>query len=410
MFMETSMSAASTVDVIIVGGGLAGTLAALLLDRTGCKVALIDRHQIYPTDFRAEQLVGYQVDILKWLGLLEIVVGDLVPAKRAVAMRAGKVLGVVDAPHYGIRYQDMVNQARRHLPPSVRLICSKVSGIDLTADRQRVRLATGDVVEGRLVILATGLGQQLLRPAGIDRTMIRKRQSFAFGFDVEAASPAMFSSSVLVAYGEAPADRIDYLTLFSVGNKLRGNLFTFHDRDDPWVGRFMQRPCETLKVAMPHLEQTIGRIQAIGPVQRHVTDLAVATGCRRDGVVIVGDGFQTSCPAAGTGISRLLNDVEILCTSCIPVWLATAGMGTDKIGAYYANPVKVSADAEALRVAEYRRFVTVETGLFWRLHRQRVKIQNALRAMLASWPWQGGRWRSRNLWTQSGMAPTPLHR
>ena len=109
----------------------------------------------------------------------------------------------------------------------------------------------------------------------------------------------MFRSSVLVALGNQAADGIDYLTVFAIETKLRANLFTYRDPRDAWTQRLVHQPSETLLQAMPHLEQMMGRLQAVGPVQVRVTDLTIASDYRRDGVVLIGDAFQTSCPRPG---------------------------------------------------------------------------------------------------------------
>jgi 2-polyprenyl-6-methoxyphenol hydroxylase-like FAD-dependent oxidoreductase len=41
-------------DVAIVGGGLAGSLAAAMLGRASIDAALVDPHEHYPPDFRCE--------------------------------------------------------------------------------------------------------------------------------------------------------------------------------------------------------------------------------------------------------------------------------------------------------------------------------------------------------------------
>src|SRR5580692_10800918 len=51
-------------DVAILGGGLAGSLAAAMLGRAGIDCVLVDPHEIYPDDFRCEKLDGPQVAIL----------------------------------------------------------------------------------------------------------------------------------------------------------------------------------------------------------------------------------------------------------------------------------------------------------------------------------------------------------
>jgi len=399
------------VDVIIVGAGLAGTLAAILLGRTGTKVALIDRAAVYPPDFRAEQLVGYQVDLLSSLGLLEMVVGDTVPAERAVAFRGRRPGGVVTVPHYGIAYETMVNRARQHVADPVRFITAKVTDIVTSADRQRVVLSNGEVATGRLVVFATGLGRQLPARVGIGKTADYGIQVLAFGFDLEVEAPAFFDRSVLVAYGGLPADKIDYLTLFAIDRRIRGNLFTYHDSNDPWTQSMRQRPRETLQRVMPGIREVTGAIREIGTVEYRVVDLVGAIGHRRDGVVLVGDAFQTSSPAAGTGVSRLLGDIDRLCNVYIPDWLSTDGMGVSKIGQFYDDPMKRSGDAEALRAAGYRRAVTVETSLRWRAHRSRVALQNKVRSQLAklAGPRQEGQAGMAPSWLGPGIAPPPLH-
>jgi 2-polyprenyl-6-methoxyphenol hydroxylase-like FAD-dependent oxidoreductase len=107
-------------------------------------------------------------------------------------------------------------------------------------------------------------------------------------------------------------------------------------------------------------------------------DLSVSEDHRRDGVVLIGDAFQTSCPAAGTGVSRLLTDVEQLCTAHLPRWLETPGMRAEKIAQFYDDPIKQAADARAARLAEYRRSLTVDNGFGWELHRRQVFLRRRL--------------------------------
>jgi 2-polyprenyl-6-methoxyphenol hydroxylase-like FAD-dependent oxidoreductase len=368
-------------DVAIIGAGLAGTLAAILLSRQGLRVVLIDPHPIYPPDFRAEQIVGPQVAMFRQLGLLDILVQDTLPVGQAVAMRRGRVIGTETAPHYGIHYADMVNRARRALPPAVQIIKGKVTDIALNPERQTVWLCDGRSVQSRLVVLATGLGHRLANLLNIEHVVLREAQSLTFGFDFEVGAPSLFRSSVLVVYGEQLDSRIDYLTVFAIENKLRANLFTYHERRDPWVRPFLQEPSEMLQEALPHLQQTLHGFRLTGPVQMRVNDLTTVKGHGQHGLVLIGDAFQTSCPAAGTGIGRLLHDIDRLCHEHVPRWFATSGMGCEKIRSFYHDPVKQARDAEALRVAAYRRSFVTEAGIGWILHRQRVALQQRLRLM-----------------------------
>ena len=83
-------------------------------------------------------------------------------------------------------------------------------------------------------------------------------------------------------------------------------------------------------------------------------------------MVLVGDAFATSCPAAGTGCNKVFTDVERLCNVHIPAWLASAGMGADKIAAFYADADKRACDAHSTAKAYRLRALSTDEGFSWR--------------------------------------------
>src|SRR6187402_3675260 len=60
-------------DIVIAGGGLAGSTAAAMLARDGFSVVMVDPHTVYPPDLRCEKLDGPQVDVLRRTGLADAV-------------------------------------------------------------------------------------------------------------------------------------------------------------------------------------------------------------------------------------------------------------------------------------------------------------------------------------------------
>ena len=120
---------------------------------------------------------------------------------------------------------------------------------------------------------------------------------------------------------------------------------------------------------MPGLEAITGAFDVPGTVQIRPADLYVTTNVEQPGVVLVGDAFATSCPAAGTGTGKVFTDVERLCNVHIPRWFATDGMGADKIAAFYADPVKRAYDAHSAGKAFALRSLTVDPGLAWAARR-----------------------------------------
>ena len=138
-----------------------------------------------------------------------------------------------------------------------------------------------------------------------------------------------------------------------------------------------------MRAAFPQIERFLGAFRIPGPVQMRVNDLHVVENHVRDGVVLIGDAFQTSCPAAGTGIGRLLSDIDRLCNHHLPGWLASPGMDAAKIASFYDDPEKRAFDARTLHIAEDMCSAATETGLRWNLHRRRVLAQRRLRGWMA---------------------------
>jgi 2-polyprenyl-6-methoxyphenol hydroxylase-like FAD-dependent oxidoreductase len=106
-----------------------------------------------------------------------------------------------------------------------------------------------------------------------------------------------------------------------------------------------------------------------GFVKIRPADLYVTRGHRQPGIVLIGDAFATSCPAAGTGLRKVFTDVERLCNVHVPRWLASEGMGVDKIAAFYDDPVKRACDAHSAAKAASMRSLSTDPGLSWQAQR-----------------------------------------
>jgi 2-polyprenyl-6-methoxyphenol hydroxylase-like FAD-dependent oxidoreductase len=300
----------------------------------------------------------------------------------AIAARRGRVIERVRAPHYGLSYEAMVKAARAQLPPSVELIVGRVVDVETSPSEQRVRLSSGETLTARLVILAIGPGNGLCRKLGIGRRVVSDNHSLAIGFDLVTEAGSPLERSVLVHYGERLQDRVDYITVFPLGAVLRANLFAYRDMHDPWTREFRHRPGEMLLDVMPGIRRFLGDFRTSGKVQIRTNHLNAAEAYLRDGLVLIGDAFQTSCPAAGTGVGRLLTDVDRLCNHHSPRWLAEGDARAQRIAQFYDDPVKRACDAEAWRIAEYRHAVSTETGLSWRLHRMAVHAYRSMRGRI----------------------------
>jgi 2-polyprenyl-6-methoxyphenol hydroxylase-like FAD-dependent oxidoreductase len=88
------------------------------------------------------------------------------------------------------------------------------------------------------------------------------------------------------------------------------------------------------------------------------------------GVVLLGDAFHAPCPASGTGMTRILNDIEQLTRVHLPAWLATPGMGREKIAEFYDDPVKRQVDRASLLRSLNGRSSAIDTSPWWTVRRR----------------------------------------
>ncbi len=368
-------------DIAIAGAGLAGSTAAAMLTRAGYDVVLIDPHEVYPPDFRCEKLDTSQIEILKKTGLADAVLKAATPDRSLWVARFGHLVERRDGAQCGIHYADLVNTIRAEVLGAA-FIAAKVTSIATSADRQTVTLSNGDEISARLFVLANGLNISLRHQLGLARKIKSETHSIAIGFDIKPVGKATFDFSALTCYSERPSKQMAYVAFFPIGSTTRANLFVYRDMDDPWLRQFRGAPKQTLLEIMPSLNKLVGPFEADGVVKIRPIDLQITEGYRQPGVVLVGDAFATSCPAAGTGAGKALMDVERLCNVHIPQWLASPGMGLKKIAAYYDDPVKQAYDAFCTERAYALKSLSTDTKLNWVAQRWARFVLHGLRGVL----------------------------
>jgi 2-polyprenyl-6-methoxyphenol hydroxylase-like FAD-dependent oxidoreductase len=356
-------------DVGIVGGGLAGSMAAAMLERAGISTVMADVHHPYPPDFRCEKLDDSQLRLLIKTGLAASILRAATPMDELWIARRGRLIEKRPNNQFGIAYGDLVNAARSAIPASARFLHARISAISTSPTCQTITLSGGETLSVRLVVLATGLNNSLRETLRMSREVLSKCHSISVGFDITPKGQGRFDFPALTYFGERRSSRIGYITLFPIGPTMRANLFLYRDMHDPWLGMLRERPQDTLFACMPNLRKLIGDFDLASEIKIRPVDLYVTSGHRQPGVVLLGDAFATSCPAAGTGVNKVLTDVERLCSTHLPRWLATDGMGAEKIASFYDDPVKLACDRYSTSLAFYMRSLAIDGGLRWHVRR-----------------------------------------
>ena len=357
-------------DIAIVGGGLAGSTMAAMLGRAGISAILIDPHPVYPPDFRVEKLSGSeQVERFRKTGIAGAALQAATHDGENWIARFGYLLDKRPSQQYGIRYDALVNAIRAQISGDIESIFSKVISISAGPERQKLVLSNGDEISARLVVLANGLNVGLRHQLGIERRIVSACHSISLGFDLVPVGRTTFDFPAMTYFSERPSDRIPYLSLFPIGSRMRANLFTYRQIDDPWLQQMRRAPAQTLKASLPRLGRITGEFEIAGDIKMRPADLYVSTGHRQPGMVLVGDAFETSCPVTGTGTDKVFTDVERLGNVHIPSWLATDGMDETKIAAFYDDPVKTACDAWSSAKAYSFRSVSIDNSPYWKAQR-----------------------------------------
>jgi 2-polyprenyl-6-methoxyphenol hydroxylase-like FAD-dependent oxidoreductase len=358
-----------TTDVAIIGGGLAGATAAAMLGRAGVAAVLIDPHAEQRPEFRCEKLDDSQLALLRLTGLADDVLPQACVDGQVWVARYGRLIDRKPSGRAGVMYHDLVNAVRQQIPASVPHIATKVAGITTETGRPLVTLATGEAISPKLAILATGLNPGLRDVLGISRETLSPCHSISIGFDIKPAEGQAFSFPALTVFPERPGQAMAYLTVFPVHGGMRANLFVYWGMDDARLRTFRHHPKEALLDLIPTLSRFTGPFVIEGQVSIRPVDLVRVGAPQRPGIVLIGDAYSTSCPAAGTGANKVLTDVQRLCSTYIPSWLNKEQIEAKDVATFYADPVKVQCEKESLQKAFWLRKVSTGTSLGWRCWR-----------------------------------------
>lgn len=352
-------------DIAIVGGGIAGSTAAVLLQNAGIKAILIDPHAVFPKDFRCEKFNRDQMEMLERVGISDNIYSACTPIEDIWIARQGRLVNKMHYPHYGFSYETAINSIRAYLEETEKLFLGKVKSIQSCKTGNRLILADGSQIEAKLVIMANGLNPALRKQLNISQTMLSKHHEMAIGFDIAPIEGNKFEFDSFTFWPQRVSEKLAYFTAFKSGNSFRVNTFGYWDKDDDFMEAIKQRPEQALASLMPSLEKLIGKFKVEGRVHIRPVDIYQNHPEKCDGIVFVGDAYSTSCPGAGTGTSKAVIDVEILCSKYIPKWLVENRFDAGALCEFYQDETKRQSDASSLHEAYFLKSLSLEKSFIW---------------------------------------------
>ncbi|MBO6518843.1 MAG: UbiH/UbiF/VisC/COQ6 family ubiquinone biosynthesis hydroxylase [Rhodospirillales bacterium] len=325
--MQTNPTAAETLhaDIVIVGGGLVGAVAARALADTGFRIVVIDgtdprdaRDAAF--DGRASAVAAASERLLSAIGVWPHLEPEVAPILdiRVADGRSPLFLHYnhedVDAGPLGYlaenRHIRMAALAALEDTDNVRFLAPlRVEHIERSASGVRATLSDGRTVKARLAIAADGRGSKIRESAGIKTTQWRYPQE-AIVCTVEHATPHGF-----VAHEHfMPAGPFAILPLKGTAERpgCRSSIV--------WTERAARAKAlvslddETfLNELAKRFGDFMGEIEVVGPRFCHPLGLQFAHASVAERLVLIGDADHGMHPIAGQGLNMGYRDVAALC-------------------------------------------------------------------------------------------------
>jgi 2-polyprenyl-6-methoxyphenol hydroxylase-like FAD-dependent oxidoreductase len=356
-------------DVIVIGAGAAGVCATHVLHALGLKVALVaSRDELAPC-FKAEKLEPDQIARLREMDLMRLLEDVISPLREVVIYRRRSIIERQHIDQFGMHYHSFVNALRHGVPSEVVQFSDTATSLQLSDDRQVVQLAKSGTIGARLVVLAAGVNSRLRHLLRASRREIAAHHTVAFGFDLSLAAGRLPHDGVNFLPDNV-SSRVGFLTLFPTPTGARANLFVYQDAHSDWCRKMRTSTAAMLNSTFSNLHNVVGPHEVVGRVEAAVIDLWTTDSWPDDGAVLIGDSFQSVCPATGTGLSKVLSDVHNLGQHASR-WFQEPGMSAAKISSYYESSEKQRIDRHSLDSAFYSKSLATDHSLRFQLTRLR---------------------------------------
>ena len=352
-----------TAEVAIVGAGPVGLVLALLLHRAGVAVTVLEAGPAIAEELRASTFHPPTLDMLDGLGLAAPLVaqGLVTPTwqirQHETGERAVFDLGVLRGdtafPHRLQAEQHKLSHLLlAGLPAGTVRFATPVASVSQGADRARLTLEDGEVVEAAWAIGCDGARSVVRRAMGLDfpgdtypETTILATTEFPF----HEAMPGL--SNVNYVWTGHPAFPGTF-SLLRVPGKWRASL-------QPAPGEAVEdalRPeAVERKLQAIHPKPTPYAVADLRPYRIHQR---LAPDYRRGRLLLAGDAAHLNSPSGGMGMNGGIHDAFELAATLLPVLREAAG---EALLDRYTRRRRPVAEREMLAQADRNRARMRET-------------------------------------------------
>jgi menaquinone-9 beta-reductase len=338
-------------DVLILGGGPAGALSALLLARAGHSVVLCEAHAVLPERVCGMYLCPAGVALLERLGLLEALRHDARPL-RGMIMCAPNFRRLETCfpqgnglPDHGLalprpRLDNELLDLAREAGANIHM-GARVTGLARGSDGWRVTLPGGEPIEARLLVGADGRKSFTARHLGL--TLPARRSRTALHIDRPARVPAppfgqmhVFDDGAYIGLDPVTPTTVN-LSIVCDPEALRGRSVV------DFVNEHLARS--------PHLSELFEPLpEDVRPIATFPTNSRVRRAVTHD-AALVGDASGYIDPLTGEGIYGALWNAEEL--------VRCASSGWHDLPAALARYGRVRARAQAAKSALCELFQSI---------------------------------------------------
>jgi flavin-dependent dehydrogenase len=333
----------SDAEVIVVGGGPAGSSLAVALARRGARVMILDRARFPRPKPCAEYLSPQASRVLASMGVLDEVERSGAAQLAGMVIRAPNGTRVIgEFAGCSVKgFRDRGLSVRREILDAILLRAASDAGaevreethvVDVVRDATNrvrgVRLRDGNAISAERVIGADGLRSIVARRLGLAHTARwpRRYALVTHYRDVGGVGPC----------GEMHVERGGYVGIADVGNGLTTVALVVPAREAKGFARGREAFLDQWLAARPQLLSRFARATRVSPV---VATGPFATRARRawaPGAALVGDAADFFDPFTGEGIYAALRGGELLAPFVADSLGASAAVSDERLAAYDA--------------------------------------------------------------------------